>query len=313
MLTDETWTSEDLPPARQFAGFKSALCRAHAQWDLRADISSGYRAKVRRKHIEDFQITQVYADPLQGNRTKDVIRRDGDFFCVLFLNRGRCHLSQGSNATIIVPNQISLWDSARPATFESTEPVHQVSLLVPHQVGTAMVPGIEAMCGTSINASAGLGQMLLSHLKQLHANLDFVSIDDRAAVLRATVELIAAAFRPEMELSGSGFRRVLLRRIQDYILVNIGDPELSPATIAKEFRVSVRYLHRLFESTHFTVGGWIRKRRLLTAQAALTSKSNAGISVTQIAMSCGFSDQSHFSHTFKQEFGLSPRDYRLSH
>lgn len=311
-MQKETWSSGALPRSRQFAGFQSALCRAHAQWDLKADAASGYFAEVKRNQVDDFQLTRVYCDPVKGERSKDVIKRSDGFFCVLFLDYGRTYLRQGSNEAVVASQQVALWDSTRPAMFESSEPVCQVSLLLPHHIGTAMVSGIEDMCGTSINASAGLGQMLYSHLRQLNDNIDHVPEHDRPAVLRATVELIGAAFRPDLDLQGSGFRRALIRRVQDYILANLHDPELSPARIAGEFRFSVRYLHRLFEETDHTAGGWIRKRRLLAAQAALRSSSNAGISVTEIAMRCGFADQSHFSHAFKQEFGVSPRDYRLS-
>jgi AraC-like DNA-binding protein len=162
-----------------------------------------------------------------------------------------------------------------------------------------------------VDGSAGLGSILLSHLRQIHRTVETVDPQDRTAVLRATVELLAAAFRPEPDrIAGSAFRRALLGRVQEHILAHLGDPALSAATIAAAFRFSPRYLHRLFEEFGVTVGTWIRERRLMAARSDLASRTLAGYSITQIAMRHGFADASHFSHAFRDAFGLSPRDYR---
>lgn len=54
----------------------------------------------------------------------------------------------------------------------------------------------------------------------------------------------------------------LLTRIHAFIEERLSDPALSPATIAAAHHVSLRYLHKLFESLEATVAGWIRRRRL---------------------------------------------------
>jgi AraC-like DNA-binding protein len=195
--------------------------------------------------------------------------------------------------------------------FENSDELHQLSILIPHRTATMIVPGIEDMCGLTVDGSAGLGSILLSHLRQIHRTVETVDPQDRAAVLRATVELLAAAFRPEPDrIAGSAFRRALLGRVQEHILAHLGDPALSAATIAAAFRFSPRYLHRLFEEFGVTVGTWIRERRLMAARSDLASRAMAGFSITQIAMRHGFADASHFSHAFRDAFGLSPREYR---
>ena len=311
MLPEEIWRSDFVPVSRQFRGFQDALDQVHYHWDLKADTRGSFRSQISRRRVNNFQFTRIIADPIKGSRTPKNIHRDQeDFFCLCYLEAGRAGFQQGSNETLITPNRVAIWDSTRPAMFDASEALCQVSLLLPHQTGTAMVPGIEDMCGTSIDGSVGLGALLLSHLKQLHVNIDLIENQHRAAVLRATMELIGAAFRPELEVGGSSVRRATLRRVQDYILVNLSDPSLSPASVAAKFRFSPRYLHRLFEETECTVGGWIRKRRLLAGKSALADCANDGISITEIAMRYGFSDQSHFCHAFRQEFGLPPRDFR---
>lgn len=315
LLSEERWSSAQLPPARQLHGFQEVFDRTHFDWGLQAPEHDSYAAHVRRRTSDDFVFTQIFCDPVAGFRTtEDVKRNDGHYFCLLYFDAGICRLRQGRNETIVRPDTIAVWDSTRPAEFENSHTLDQYSILIPYDMGRLLVPGIEDMSGLSVDGSNGLGAVLLSHLRQIHKTIGGIDPQDRPAVLRATVELIGAAFRPSVEQFGSSsFRRALLTRVQDYILAHLSDPALSAATVAEAFRFSPRYLHRLFEEFDVTVGTWIRKRRLDASRTDLADRRLAPLSITEIAMRHGFADASHFSHAFKDEFGMSPREYRRQH
>lgn len=301
-----------MPPRRQLAGFQDVLDRTHFHWGLRRGESGAYHAKVRRRAFDNFVFTHIVADPVAGFRTGDDVKRGiDDYFCLLYFEEGNCLLRQGRNESVVRRNSIAIWDSSRPAMFDCDSRLRQLSILIPRETGKVMVPGIEDMCGLAVDGERGLGAILLAHLRQVHQMIDTIEAADRPAVLRASVELIAAAFRPDGRNEGStSFRRALLGRVQDYIVDNLCDPGLTPGSVAGAFRFSPRYLHRLFEDSDVTVGGWIRKRRLMAARADLASPQRASLSVTEIAMRHGFADASHFSHAFREEYGMAPRDFR---
>jgi transcriptional regulator GlxA family with amidase domain len=56
-----------------------------------------------------------------------------------------------------------------------------------------------------------------------------------------------------------------------------------------------------------TIGEFIRKRRIEHACKLLTTSSTA---LSEIALACGFSDQSHFCAMFKGHTGLTPAKFR---
>jgi AraC-like DNA-binding protein len=58
---------------------------------------------------------------------------------------------------------------------------------------------------------------------------------------------------------------------------------------------------------HVTAGQYIVKVRIDAACKRLTTTDEA---IAQIALSCGYSDQSAFSRQFKQAVGISPLAYR---
>jgi AraC-like DNA-binding protein len=58
---------------------------------------------------------------------------------------------------------------------------------------------------------------------------------------------------------------------------------------------------------HVTAGQYLVKVRI---DAACQRLSTTGEQIAQIALSCGYSDQSAFSRQFKQAVGISPLAYR---
>ncbi|MEZ5429265.1 MAG: AraC family transcriptional regulator [Pyrinomonadaceae bacterium] len=85
---------------------------------------------------------------------------------------------------------------------------------------------------------------------------------------------------------------------------------LSLTEIAAEVDIHPVHLSREFRR-HFrcTVGEYIRRLRIRKACAALSVPE---IPLAEIALSIGFSDQSHFTRVFKREIGITPNQYRES-
>lgn len=310
--SEESWSSDAEPLGRRFRRFQEMLDRTHSHWALKSDCASAFNARIRRRPVGDYALTWVDADPVTGVRADADIRLEKSaYFCLLHLTAGDVLLRQGRNESVLGRASVAVWDSTRPAFFRSDKVIRQFAILVPHRIATTVIPGIEEMSGCAIDGREGLGNVLFSHLARVHRTIDAIGPDDRPALMRATVELLAATFRPGADVAGtSAFRRALLARVQDYVLAHLGDPQLGPRSIAAAFQFSPRYLHRLFEETGVTVADWIRQRRLLASQCDLANPACATLSITQIAMRRGFGGSSHFSNAFKQAFGLSPRDYR---
>lgn len=105
-------------------------------------------------------------------------------------------------------------------------------------------------------------------------------------------------------------RAVRLRDVQGYIRRNLGDPDLSPRTIAAAHHVSLRYLHQLFADYGVTVAAWVRQQRLEQACRDLADPSLARLPVQRIAVRWGFADHSTFTRAFRRAYHLPPQVYR---
>ncbi|MGH8169259.1 MAG: GlxA family transcriptional regulator, partial [Steroidobacteraceae bacterium] len=99
-----------------------------------------------------------------------------------------------------------------------------------------------------------------------------------------------------------------LQPLHQWIDRNLGNAELSIASLARRQATSVRSLHRHFvEQTGATPAKWILQRRVRRAQELLETTS---LPVDAIAHTVGFSAASTFRGRFRALVGTSPVNYR---
>jgi AraC-like DNA-binding protein len=134
----------------------------------------------------------------------------------------------------------------------------------------------------------------------------------RAMISQQLIDLLALALKADDRTITSGhstMRTAHLMRIESFVCKNLRNPALDPDMIARNWGISIRYLHELFRDTNQSLGGWIRDQRLDVCRAALGDRSITQ-SVGEIAYHWSFGDQAQFSRVFKAHFGVSSKEYR---
>lgn len=137
---------------------------------------------------------------------------------------------------------------------------------------------------------------------------EFRADDDIAplAIEGVLLEILAESARAIGEASGSNapsWLRRVREALEDSYLLAPSLAELAaiagvhPVHLSREFR-------KHYQST---IGEYIRKRRIEHASNLL---ANTATPLSEIALTCGFSDQSHFCAMFKSHTGLTPAKFR---
>jgi len=70
------------------------------------------------------------------------------------------------------------------------------------------------------------------------------------------------------------------------------------------------YLHNLFRDEGRTMYEYLKGERLQRARGMIDVSSANRMTITEIAMECGFSDPAYFSRLFKQVFGMTPSEVK---
>ncbi|MFT3752829.1 MAG: two-component regulator propeller domain-containing protein [Paludibacter sp.] len=101
--------------------------------------------------------------------------------------------------------------------------------------------------------------------------------------------------------------QILLEKILKIINENIADSELNVEMLADGVGMSRVHMHRkLKELTNQSARDFIKSIRLKQAAELL---SNNKLTVSEVAYALGFSNLSHFSNTFREYYGKSPKEY----
>jgi AraC-like DNA-binding protein len=155
-------------------------------------------------------------------------------------------------------------------------------------------------------------------LRRLAADVDHTRAVQVALLAYAALEVLGIRHGHEPDdgralLPPENRRRDLLRRIHAFIESHLGDPRLSPATVAAAHHISLRYLHKLFEPGAHGVAGVIRQRRLEGCRDDLLDPAQVDLPVARIAARWGFASAAHFSRVFREAYGLPPAEFRRAY
>lgn len=131
-----------------------------------------------------------------------------------------------------------------------------------------------------------------------------------AAFANNLVDLLKTTFIEHLDVTpGQAYSRVFTKIIED-MEARLGDPELTPSSIADSNFISVRHLHGLFREQGTTVSRWIREKRLERCARDLADAAQRDYSIREIAERWGYENATHFSTSFKDYIGLSPSEWR---
>jgi len=102
---------------------------------------------------------------------------------------------------------------------------------------------------------------------------------------------------------------ILLEKILKIINENIAESDLNVEMLASGVGMSRVHMHRkLKELTNQSARDFIRSIRLKQASELLT---NQKLTISEVAYAIGFSNLSHFSNSFHEFYGMSPKEYAL--
>jgi AraC-like DNA-binding protein len=126
------------------------------------------------------------------------------------------------------------------------------------------------------------------------------------ALARALIASAAGADRHAREALAD----TLLLRMRAYVRSHLTDPLLGPAQIAAAHGVSVRRLYQVFADVGLSLEQWIIELRLDGARRELARPESDHRTIAAVARRWCFADPSHFTHRFREAYGMTPREWR---
>ncbi|MEU6844366.1 helix-turn-helix domain-containing protein [Streptomyces sp. NPDC046716] len=273
-----------------------------------------FDGRISSSQVGPLQVSTVDCDRGRVDRTPQLIARDSADFVYVGLQRsGRARVEQDDRSTDIGADDLALYDTTRPYTLRFPQRFRMQVLLVPRSLLPQPESDLRRVTATAVHRDAGLGKVILPFLQGLVDHAPDVNATAGEQLAANAVSLVGTllAERLDQETQDTpGGSLALLLRLKAFIDLHLADPDLTLASIAREHRISVRYLHRLFEGESTTAARWIQHRRLHACRTELSRRSPAAPTVAAVARRWGFTNAAHFSRAFRAAYGTSPSEWR---
>ena len=248
---------------------------------------------------------------------REGVRQEGDllYFCITLTGTtvggwsGReMVLSDGE--AVLMTNEEATWTMTSPSS------ANFAGIRVPRSAIAPLVPTLGNITMRRIARDT-------SGLRLVRKYLD-IAADDEALAAPASQRLIVSHFYDlvALALGASGDAKALaadrtvgavrLAAIKADIVANLDDGNLNATTVATRNRVTVRYLHKLFEAEGVTYSEFVLRERLTRAYRDLRNPLHSRRAISTIAFELGFNDLSYFNRTFRRRYTATPSEIRES-
>ncbi|GAA2001895.1 helix-turn-helix domain-containing protein [Microbacterium ulmi] len=224
-------------------------------------------------------------------------------------------IAQDGRDAALAPGDFALYDTTRPYRLDFDGAFRQFVVMFPLDALRLERGQFASLTAVRFSGRQGIGALASSLLGAMSRQLDDGALGGELPLSDAVFDLLTAAIADRL---GPGVadeqvrRRALRARIESFMADRIGDPQLTVAQIADAHHVSVRYLQKLFEEQNETVSGWIRHRRLEESRRQLGAVVAVATPISSVAAQWGFADAAAFARAFRQEYGVTPSEYRAS-
>ncbi|MEU2982715.1 helix-turn-helix domain-containing protein [Streptomyces hirsutus] len=318
-MIESVFSTEDVPKADRWASWYETGTKSHLPTLIRTDHQADFHGEIRLLDLGSLQVSTLTYSPLLVTRTPKLIRQSdpGVYFFVLH-RHGRLGVAQDGRETLLGQQDLVLYDTSQPftswASAEHGGAAGCMVMQVPKKLFPIRPKTLSPLTAVRLPSREGLGALVAHQLTQLVKHAPSYTAADTTRLATITLDILAALCAHELESTGAlpadTRRQALQAQIHEFIRQRLGEPALSPGTIAAAHRMSTRHLYKLFQDQGLTVADWIRQCRLERCRRDLADPNLHSRPVHTIAARWGFTSSAHFSRAFRTAYGMPPSEYR---
>lgn len=306
-----------VPPSERAAFWLDVICATYVRLDCDQPSGQPLYGDISFNRLGMLDFTHLRSNAPRVLRTESRIRQGGeDCLLVQLQRKGRCVVKQDGRVAVLEQGDFALYDSVRPYELQFGVMEHDVFVIrLPRTQLMQHVSNIEELTATTVSGDDVAGRLLLAMVEALRSGVDRMQSNSALAVADAITNVVAAGLRGlplANQVRASNLRAYHLARIRAYVQDHLRDPELSVHSVAQALQLSPDHLSRLFRSEPMSLSRWIWKQRLDACRRDLSDPRRRGQGISDIAFMWGFNTAAHFSRSFREEYGVAPREWRES-
>ncbi|MEJ0035511.1 MAG: helix-turn-helix domain-containing protein [Gammaproteobacteria bacterium] len=313
----DVYTTAAVPRGARASYWNELYARRFAQVTFSPVDREGFEAELRVGSVGPIGIARVQSKPTDIERNRAHIdRSESRIFSFLLQAHGSGVFFHYGHETRMEEGDFALCDSAAPHRFICSEGTELIILRTSPDVLRSYLPDPEQLCGLRLAANKGITGTAANMARKLWSLAENGMPEKFSAmVARNVLDIMATSYAMAFDTPLSDSSAVSARKLQAkrYIEAHLREPDLTPCTVANALGISPRYLRMLFCGGTENASRYILRRRLEECAKQLSSALWRGHTITEIAFSSGFNSAAHFTRVFRDEYSVTPSQFRHSH
>ena len=282
---------------------------------LRSDLygDTDFDGHLAASHAGDVILTRLEANRHRVLRTPAMARTSETAYLKIVAPwQGSATVQQQGRAASARDGAWVIYDTTGAYEIENPERCDHLIVMVPKEDVAERGLRFEGAMARRLGTN-GISRVALETMRNTYQELPNMS----EAAAQGAGELIKQLVRLSLqELSGAETsvtqREALHDRIRTHVHQHLRDPALSVDAIARALNCSRRHLYNAFAGEGESIAGYIQRMRLQACVRDLQQGGPHARPITDIALSWGFGNPSHFSRVFRDHTGKSPSEFRGS-
>jgi len=300
-----------------YGAWHDATCQSFVPLEIRASKGAPFLNTAANEALGDLNVTELVTAAQQVCRTRALASRaERRIYKATLQLAGRSILSQEGRSAVLRPGEWGVYDTARPYEVAVEQGAHFLVLQIAPAHVCVWEPYLQRAVGRAFSAKRGSARIAMNTLRLALSETPSLSAAARRDIAGSILQMMGLNICEQ--LGGAGMsdldevRHAQFRSICQHIDEHLHDPALSVDSVAAHFRISRRYLYKLFESQGLAPADHIQGLRLERCRSLLSDTAVLR-QISEIAYQHGFADSATFSHAFRRRFGLSPTQWRRQH
>lgn len=314
MTASTVLSTDDLTPRDRAPQWREWVYRHFGGLDSDLYGDTDFDGHMASSRAGDVILTRLEANRHRVLRTPHMARgSETGYLKIVAPWQGSASVEQHSRQAGARSGGWVIYDTTGSYAIANPEHVEHLIVMLPKEQMVERGVKLEELMARQVGAARGISRVALDTMRSTWQELPNMSED----AARGAGELIMQLVRLSLlELAGQATavtqREALKDRILTYVARNLRDPQLSIDRIAQALNCSKRHLHNAFADGDETLASTILRLRLDACIRDLCHDTQDARAITDIALSWGFNNLSHFSRVFREHTGVSPSEYRTA-
>lgn len=300
---------------------------SHRQEWLKEIIGKEY-ANVDISPLKDVQLFNEMAiypwrhgmrlSPIRSNAiklkrlTNEPTEAIQDCYFAVVLTSGQYSLEQGGREVSLQPGDMTLYDATEPHSIVMPQTSSKILISIPRNLLNQRIYNVGKLTAKKVPVKSGIGAVASTFIQTAVNQLHELELSQFLEISEPILDMLTLSLN-QLNTSSihlSDQKLLTLMRVKQFINQHGEQCDLNPEVISNGVGLSVRYINNLFNTEDTSLMRYLTQQRLELAKRRLSNHLLSHKTITELAMQSGFNNMAHFSRIFKQNYGMSPRQYR---